>query len=181
VSDVDAAPPEPPAATNRGLKLAVIALAALSLFLAILSASLSAKNRDTNGRTAEVRRAAGAMGTAMLSYDYHDLSEAKRRVLALSTGKFKQEYRDAFNSSLDELYKRTEGVSKVRDVTVYVSDVTASEATAIVEVDYLASGLAGKNRPATVFLELSLVRSGDKWLVDNVRAIETPQTPTTAP
>ena len=165
--------------TNRGLKLAVIALAGLSLLLAVLSASLSARNRDTEGRTAAVRRTAAAMGSAMLTYDYRHLPEAKARVLDLSTGSFKKQYRQAFDGGFDQLYKATKQVSKVRDISVYLNDVTAGEATAIVQVDFLVSGVGGKNRPRTAFLEFSLVRSGDRWLIDSVSTINAGNEPAT--
>jgi hypothetical protein len=156
---------------TRGFKLAIVALAALSLGLAVLAASLSARNRDAEGRGAAVRRTAAAMGSAMLSYDYRHLPEAKGRVLRLSTGTFKKQYSQAFDGGFDELYKATKQVSRVREINVYLNDVTASEATAIVQVDFLVSGVGGKNRPRTAFLEFALVHSDRGWLVDSVSTI----------
>jgi hypothetical protein len=169
-------PSEPPAAAgaparNRGLKIAVVVLAALCLTLTILAASLSANNRDTEGRTAAVRRTAGAMGTAMLSYDYKHLPSAKARVIKLATGSFQKQYRQAFDGGLDQLYKLTKQHSEVRAVEVYVSDVSASEATAIVRVDFRVSGVGGNNRPGIAFFELALVHSSGGWLVDSLSAI----------
>ena len=163
------APPTP--ANNRGLKIAVVVLAALCLVLTIVAASVSAHNRDTDGRTAAVRRSAGAMGTAMLSYDYKHLPQAKARVMRLSTGSFKKQYTQAFDGGLDQLYKLTKQHSEVRAVEVYVSDVSATDATAIVRVDFRVSGVGGNNRPGTAFFELALVHSSGGWLVDSLSAI----------
>jgi hypothetical protein len=165
------APAEPVAARNRGLKAAVVVLAALGLLLTIVAASVAANNRDTEGRTAAVRRTAGAMGTAMLSYDYKHLPQAKARVVKLATGSFKKQYRQAFDGGLDQLYKLTKQHSEVRAVEVYVSDVSATEATAIVRVDFRVSGVGGNNRPGTAFFELALVHSSGGWLVDSLSAI----------
>jgi hypothetical protein len=169
---------------TRLLKLAVAALAGLSLVLAIVAASLSANNRDSEGRTAEVRRTAAAMGTAMLSYDYRHLADAKARVLRLSTGTFKQQYREAFDGGFDQLYRATKQTSRVREVNVYVNDVTSSEATSIVQVDFLVSGTGGKNRPRTAFLEFGLVHTSEGWRVDSVSTINAgneSSPPTSAP
>jgi hypothetical protein len=139
--------------------------------LTVLAATLSAHNRDTEGRSAAVRRTAGAMGTAMLSYDYQRLPSAKARVMKLSTGSFKKQYRQAFDGGLDQLYKLTKQHSEVRAVEVYVSDVSSDEATAIVRVDFRVSGVGGNNRPGTAFFELALVHSSGGWLVDILSAI----------
>jgi hypothetical protein len=170
-------------ARNKGLKIAVVALAALCLGLTILAASLSANNRDSEGRTAAVRRTAGAMGTAMLSYDYKHLPQAKARVVKLATGSFKKQYRQAFDGGLDQLYKLTKQHSEVREVQVYVSDVSANDASAIVRVDFRVSGVGGNNRPGTAFFELALVHSSGGWLVDSLSAINagSDTTPTSTP
>lgn len=156
---------------TRGLKLAVVGLALLSLGLAILAAALSAQNRDTEGRTADVRRTAGAIGTAMLTYDYKHLDAYKTRVVRLSTGEFAQQFRDTF-AEFEELYTVTEGSSKVREVSVFVGDVSDDDASAIVQVDYLVSGVGGKNRPQTAFFEVTLVNTVKGWLVANLSTVE---------
>ncbi|HVV37657.1 MAG TPA: hypothetical protein VHC63_13690 [Acidimicrobiales bacterium] len=172
-----AEPPEPlatetaPKARHNGLKIAVVVLAGVCLVLSVLAANLSAHNRDTEGRSAAVRRVAGAMGTAMLSYDYQHLPQAKERVVKLATGSFKKQYREAFDGGLDQLYKLTKQHSEVRAVDVYVGDVSSSDATAIVRVDFRVSGVGGNNRPGTAFFELALVHSSGGWLVDSLSAI----------
>jgi hypothetical protein len=165
----------------RGLRLAVIVLAALSFSLAVVAAWLSANSGDDSGRDAAVRRTAGAMATAFLTYDYRHLPAHNKQVLALSTGTFKKQYQSSF-SGFEQLYKATKQVSKVREVAIYLNDVTASEATAIARVDFVVSGVSGDNRPLTVFLEMSLIHSDPGWRVDSVSAINTDSgTPTSAP
>jgi Mce-associated membrane protein len=142
------------------------------LALTVLAASLSAKNRDTEGRTAAVRRTAGAMGTAMLTYDYRHLDTYKSRVMRLATAKFAAEFKSTFKD-FEELYKASQGSSQTREVKVYVGDVSGQDANALVEVDYRVSGLAGKNRPLIALFEMTLVHTTDGWRVADLGTIDT--------
>ncbi len=83
-------------------------------------------------------------------------------------GSFKKQCQEAFDGGFDELSKATKQVSKVREINVFVNDVTSSEATAIVQVDFLVSGVGGQNRPRTAFLEFVLVHTDGGWRVDSV-------------
>jgi hypothetical protein len=157
-----------PTASSRGLKAAVAVLAALTLGLAIVAASLSASNRNTKNRTEAVRSAAGAMGSALLTYDYQHLARTKSLVLRMSTGTFRKQYSQAFSGGLDTVLTNTKAVSHVRDIQVFVSDVSSNDASAIVVVDTVVSGTSGENRALTSYIQLDLVHSGRGWLVDGV-------------
>jgi hypothetical protein len=158
--------------SNRGWKVAVALLAALALLLTVLAASLSATNRDNSGRSAAVRRTAGAMGTAMLTYDYRHLDKYKAGVMRLATAKFAKEFKGTFKD-FEELYKASQGSSQTREVKVYVGDVSSQDASALVEVDYRVSGLAGKNRPLIALFEMTLVHTTDGWRVADLGTIDT--------
>jgi hypothetical protein len=108
------------------------------------------------------------MGSALLTYDYQHLARTKSLVLGLSTGTFRKQYSDAFSGGLDTVLTNTKAVSHVRDVQVFVSDVTSHAASSIVVVDTVISGTAGQNRNLTSYIQLELVHSGDRWLVDGV-------------
>lgn len=177
----DPAVTEPRRSAPRGLKLAVVGLAALSLGLAILAAALSAQNRDTTGRTSDVRRTAGAIGSAMLTYDYRRLDEYETRVKALATAEFAQEFDETY-PAFAELYTLTKGSSKVRDINVFVGDVDGDDASAMVEVDYLVSGeLAGQNSPRLAVFEVTLVETKRGWKVANLRPVQSYTSPNSAP
>lgn len=154
--------------TNRSVRLIIAALAALSLGLAVVAARISTTSDNTTGRLDDVRRTAGAMASAFLSYDYRRLPETKSRVLRLATGTFKKQYNEAFDGGLDTIYKNTKAVSTVRDLTIYVGDVTDREATALVEVTALVSATAGRNRSQDYLLQFQLVHTSSGWLVDGV-------------
>ena len=176
------AAPAPVAAANRGLKLAVVALAALSFALAIVAAMVSTSNKDS-GREAAVRRAAGAFGTAILSYDYQHVDEWKRNVSKLSTGVFKKQFEN-YSKSLGTIFVNTKNSSDVRDIEIFLNDVDAKSATAIVVVDTTTSGASSSGRAVTAYLQLDLVKAGNAWLVDgltnlNLGAAPQAATPTT--
>lgn len=158
----------PAARSNSGLKLAVAALAVISLILAVVGANLSARNRELKERTEDVSRAAAAMGSALLTYDYRELPKTKAVVLKLATGTFEKQYTAAFNGGLDTVLTNSKAVSQVRDIEVYVSDVTSSQAAAIVVVETVVSGTAGDNRSLTSYIRLDLVNTDDGWLIDGV-------------
>ena len=97
----------------------------------ILAASLSARNRDTEGRTAAVRRTAGAMGTAMLTYDYRHLDRDFARARAGLTGGFADDY---------------------ATTTQTVVRPTATEVKAVVKADVAASSVVRADRNRVVVL-----------------------------
>ena len=98
----------------------------------------SSKNEADN-RTASVRRTAGAMGSALLTYDYRNLDKTKRVVLRLATGTFRKQYEQAFNGGLDTILTNTKAVSKIRDIEIFISELSDNDATAIVVVDTVVS------------------------------------------
>lgn len=157
---------EPARSAQRGLKLAVVALAALSFALAVVAAIASTSDNGDK-REAEVRRAAGAFGTAILDYDFENVAGWKRNVTQLSTGVFKKQFAE-YSESLATIFVNTKNVSEVRDVEVFLNDVDDDAATAIVVVDTTTSGLSGAGRSVTAYLRLDLVRTGNGWLVDGL-------------
>ncbi len=178
---------QPAQASNRGLRTALVALAAIGLGLAILAASLSATHRKTTSRLADVRRVAAAFASAFNAYDYRHLDRQKAAVLRLSTGTFKKEYQSGFDDGLAPILTATKGISTVRDITVFVGELNDHTADVIVVADLIRSGSGGK-RAVTSYIELSMVKAGD-WRIDDVASLNlglpaaggTTTTTTTAP
>lgn len=187
-TEADVVEPQPslPGATapsNRGLKLAVVSLAALSFALAVVAAVSSSRASD---EAPAVRRAAGAFSTAILTYDYNDVAAWKKNVLRLSTGVFKKQF-DSYSASLGKIFVDTKNTSDVRDLTIYLNDVDDHAASAIVVVKTITSGVSGKGRAVTAYLQVDLVETGNGWLVDGLTNLNLgaapagAATPTTAP
>ena len=178
---------QPAPASNRGLRTALVALAAISLGLAILATSLGATHRKTTSRLADVRRVAAAFASAFNAYDYRHLDRQKASVLRLSTGTFRKEYESGFEEGLAPILTATKGVSTVRDLTVFVGELDDHTADVIVVADLIRSGSGGK-RAVTSYIELSMVKAGG-WRIDDVASLNlglpaaggTTATTTTAP
>jgi Mce-associated membrane protein len=170
----------------RALTLGCLALFLLSVGLAVTAAVLSSQlHRDRSDRDA-VRSTAGRFATALLTYDYRNLEAAKKRVLALSAGKFRQEYQQAYSGGLDVLITQTKARSEVTVTHLYVSDVSHDQAEAVVVVNQTSSGTTGTHPVIDQYVQLSLVKVGGQWKVDNVTNLTDTQpasssTSTTAP
>jgi hypothetical protein len=157
-----------PVDRTRSYKFVIAGLAALCLALAILAASLSATNRNTTGRSDAVRNAASSFGQAFFTYDYQHLARGKAAVLRASTGSFKKQYTKAFDGGLDTIYKQAKASSKVKELNIYLGEVSSKEATVMLEAATVVTGVAGKDRPNDFFVLLGLVHTSDGWLVDSV-------------
>ena len=94
-------------------------------------------------RRRSLRRAASEVGTAFLTYDYQDPEAHKAAVLALATGSFRTEYQKAFDEGLGELITKVKATSKGFVKDVYVSEIDAERAQAIVVADVTRNGAGG--------------------------------------
>ena len=160
--------PEPPPRRSRLLLVACIGLFVLSLVLGILSAVLGSRLDDEVTRRDDVEEVAGRFATALLTYDHAKLDETRDAVLALSTGKFRKEYEQAFAGGLEVLITETKATSEGTVTDVYVSDVEEDTASAIVVANVRVSGTAGDRRTAASYIQLELVRVSGAWRVDGV-------------
>lgn len=164
------AAPTTPAAAVPGRTLLIVALVTsliVAAGLAVLAAGLQGRLHDERQERDDIARVAGSMAAALLTYDYEDLDTARDRVLSLSTGKFRSEYRNAF-SGLQTLLREAKASSKGSVTDVYVSDADASAASAIVAVNTVAEGAAGRRATVASYIQLDLVRVDGRWLVDGV-------------
>jgi hypothetical protein len=139
------------------------------------------------GDRQDVARVSSQFGEALLSYDYRNLDRSRTKVLALATGNFAKQYRDASKRGLDEIIKGVKTVSVASVSQVYVGDVEDDTAGSIVLVNSVQAGVAGR-RPFQAYLGLDLVKVGGRWKVDGVTYISADQgsspsssTTTTAP
>jgi Mce-associated membrane protein len=151
----------------RGL----LALIAVLLVVAVVAATLAAvfygKWRSERDSRREVRAAASGVVVALTTYDYTNLDDFHRRVLAGATGKFRQEFEDAFAPLKDSLTRtQVRSVGTVRKV--YLSDTGGNAAEAIVIADQVVTA-SGSQRPVQgQQLTVSLVHVGGAWKVDGL-------------
>ena len=69
------------------------------------------KLSHTTGDRAAAEQVASRMASALVNFDYTNLNGSKNRVLDLATGKFKNEYDQAFKGGLDVLLTQTKAKS----------------------------------------------------------------------
>jgi Mce-associated membrane protein len=176
--------------TKRALAAACVGLFCLSVALAVVAAAQSSGLHDERGRRRGVEEVAGRFTTALLTYDYKNLPQARERVLALSTGNFRKEYEQAFTGGLDVLLKESRATSEGTVTNIYVGSVDEDTAEAIAVANAVAEGVSGTRRTVASYIELRLVRVSGRWRVDGVTnlnfgqgqgAAGVPTTPTTAP
>jgi Mce-associated membrane protein len=161
---------EPPAPRGRWVRaLAFLAVVFFvgAVVMAVVAANLSSQLDDERGDRRGVERTASQLAARLLTYDYRKLDAARAGVLELATGTFRREYDEAF-AGLKELLNTTKAVS-VGDVTdVFVGDLSDDGATAIVVVNTTAEGVSGRRRTFASYIQLDLVRTQGRWLVDGV-------------
>ncbi len=154
--------------TPAVLWAALALLTAIALITSVLAASATAaRNRDRADRRA-VEEVAGRLATALSTYDYRDFEATKRRVLALSTGAFASEYERAVGA-LASLIDQTKATSEATAGDVFVGNLGAGKASAIVVLEIRASGVGGPRVSVDNYVDLSLVKVEGEWKVDGVR------------
>lgn len=158
---------EAPARRSAALVLAT-SLAVVFAIAAVVLAVISAGGGERDDRLEDVRRTAGQFGEALVTYDHEDPEAHRSAVLALSTGAFRQEYEDAFDQGLSQIITEVEATSAGFVKDVYVSELDAEQAQAIVVVDIEHSGSGGPQTLYDVYFRLTFVEVDSAWKVDQV-------------
>lgn len=172
---VDAEPPDEadrPAATpsrRRWLAplaafLVLLAVLIVAVVAAVQRQELAAERDDRR----EIERVSGELAAALLTYDFEDLDASRDRVLARSTGKFRKEYEEAFESGLRTLLTETKASSRGTVTDIYVGDIADSTASSIVVANAVADGTSGRRASLASYIQLDLVEVGGRWRVDGV-------------
>ena len=146
------------------LFLAALAVLATAVVATVQRQALAAERDDRK----EIERVSGELATALLTYDFEDLDASRDRVLARSTGKFRKEYEDAFESGLRTLLTETKATSRGTVTDIYVSEIDDSAASTIVVANAVADGTAGRRASLSSYIQLDLVEVGGRWRVDGV-------------
>lgn len=169
----DASSAAPPDASEASVPRSPVLVLAISLAVVFAIAAmalgiLAARDGGDDGRVASLRRAAGEVGQALLTYDYNDPEAHKERVLALATGSFRSEYGDAFDHGLGELITKVQAKSEGFVKDVYVSEIDDERAEAIVVSDVTRDGAGGERTLYDIYILLTFVDVDGTWKVDQV-------------
>jgi Mce-associated membrane protein len=171
----DAAAPPPVAgrrsgsgARDRAPWFAAVALFVLAVVLAVLAATFRSDLAAERDDRDEVQRVSGELATALLTYDYRDLEGWKERVLVNATGSFRRTFEDTFSASLEPIVTEVQGSSTATVKEIFLGDISDSSSTAIVVADTVANGTAGRRSSFDTYIQLDLVKVGDRWKVNDV-------------
>lgn len=154
--------------------------AIFSLLLVVVLASITfALRTDQRADDAEAelddRReaalAASVFVETLLTYDFGELDQQQAAVAALATDRFQQEYESAFSDELAEAIQAEEASSSASVRDVFVSVDGADTVRAIVVVDSEISSRQGASAELESYLEVTMVRRGGVWLVDQLTSL----------
>jgi Mce-associated membrane protein len=130
-----------------------------------------------DGRIEDVREAAGRAGQAFLTYDYQHPEEHLERVLELSTGSFKSDYRSQFDQALQDLIRQTKSVSEGFVKDAYVSQIDGETAEVVIRADESLDGVSGKRTVYDLYMLMTMVHVGGSWKIDQVTSLNFPTGP----
>lgn len=144
--------------------LAVLAVLVIAVVATVQRQELAAERDDRQ----EIERVSGELAAALLTYDFEDLDASRDRVLARSTGKFRKEYEDAFESGLRTLLTETKASSRGTVTDIFVGEIDDATASSIVVANAVADGTSGRRASLASYIQLDLVEVGGRWRVDGV-------------
>lgn len=152
--------------------LVVVALLATTGFLGLrLHRETTAReNRD------EALSAGRSYALALTSYDFHDLNGNSAAVARNSSPRFAQQYKQV-SDSLTKLIQQYQATSKgtVVDRGIAHVDGSGADANRAVLTLFVDQAITNTNNPQPRVdrnrMRMTLVRSGDRWLLDDVQLV----------
>jgi Mce-associated membrane protein len=117
--------------------------------------------------------AASSFAEKLLTYDYKDLTATKDGLAPLMTDTYKQKFADAFAIGLEPQITKLQATSVAHVKDVYLTEIADGKAKAIVVVDADGSSTAGTRTLRGTYMELDLVKTNGRYLVDELKTIAT--------
>ena len=158
----------------------VLALVAVALILAtvlLLTRGAAAAPGDSRAESLSrqydaVTKAARAETLAFLTVDYQNMDPLIAKVLAGSTGTFKEQY-DRAKVTLKSSAQESQAISSGKVVAVGISDIDDSDAVVFVAADSQVQNKStkGEAQPRYYRLKLTMVRKGERWLTSNLQFV----------
>jgi Mce-associated membrane protein len=172
---------EPPPASapgrSRGPIVAVVAVTlavAVAVVLAIVVTGLSNRGggQSSSATTDALEKAASNGTQAALSYNYQHLSADFAAAEKFMTPSFAANYKKTTATQVQALAAKYHAVSAATVLGAGVDSATGSHATVLVFVDQTAKNTQlSAPRLDRSRIEVSLVRSGNKWLISQLSPI----------
>jgi Mce-associated membrane protein len=163
-------PPRGPAAVVAVVTLAV----AVAVVLAVVVTGLSNRSggQASSATTATVEKAATTGTQAALSYNYQHLASDFAAAEKFMTPSFTANFKRTTGTSVQPLAAKYHAASTATVVGAGVGSLSSSHATVLVFVDQTVTNtqLSGPRLDRSR-VEVSLVNSGGRWLIDNLSPI----------
>jgi hypothetical protein len=169
--------PTKPAAKDRWWTsiptLLLVALAWLVVIGAVLAWQRGNDLQAAQDDHQDAARVAGDFTTAVLSYDYHDLSGSLDDVLALSSPEWGEQYENAWFSDQQPVIEELQAVAQVDVRDVMLGDEHDDAVSAVVLFNASIESQIGTRRLSGSYLRLDLVKVDGDWRVDNLAFLAT--------
>jgi Mce-associated membrane protein len=170
--DADADEPVSPGRLKRRLVSGVIAVVALAATAALVVLSISEYHRrQTDALRTEAVQMSRDYLVAMAAFDYQKIDANREHIVADSTPGFAAKY-DEMVKALRDIVVTSKGVATATTDHVAVDSLDGDTATVIAFVDqHVTNVTAPQGSNQKYRMVLKLVRSGDRWIVDDVQTV----------
>jgi Mce-associated membrane protein len=146
--------------------LAIVLVVAV-VFLTLTQLSLNNENSLNSVRTSALA-AAKSYAVDLASYNYQHLDQDFGKVLAESTPAFKQNFTQS-SQALKTAIVRYHGSASANVVGTGLASATTSRAVVLVFLNQTVDNTLQKSKPTSESrVEITLLRSGGRWLIDQV-------------
>ncbi len=146
------------------LALGVVAAAVVVVMLAMRLEDASAEDQ----RREDILQAARQQGVNITTLDHRTVDEDLGRVLALSTGAFREEF-EAGTKDLTDLVVENKAVSTGEVLAAGIVTADSDSARVLVVADSTVSNTTSEEQQVRHYrMQLDLVRSGNRWLTSGL-------------
>jgi hypothetical protein len=125
------------------------------------------------GETADVEQRSWEVFDLLTNYDSTTFGDVSDRILALSTGNFREQYEEIVGTGLNEALAEAEASSEGE--ILHGPEITfrsANEAVALAGIEQTTrSETAAEGRTITYLMRLTLVRDGAEWKADRIEIL----------
>ncbi len=162
----------PPRRLKRRLVACVLALIAVAATAALVMLSLNEyHHRQTDARRAEAVQMSRDYLVAMAAFDYQKMDANREHIVANSTPGFAAKY-DEMVKALRDIVVTSKGVATATADHVAVDSLDGDTATVVAFVDqHVTNVTAPQGSNQKYRMVVKLVRSGDRWIVDDVQTV----------
>lgn len=171
-AEAQASDPTAPSRTKRRVLAGLVALLAVAATAALVLLSISEyqHRRDDTLRGQAVAMSRDYL-VAMAAFDYQKMDANREHIVANSTPGFAAKY-DEMVKALRDIVVTSKGVATATADHVVVDSLAGDAATVVAFVDqHVTNVTAPQGSDQKYRMVVKLVRSGDRWIVDDVQTV----------